>query len=192
MRTVLFVPGFKESIESRDYLKILQAIDAKGYKTKFVAIKWLGNTVFDWVNEFEESYRKYEPEDIVLAGFSYGAIVALLTASRRNPSELWLFSLSARFHEDFPNLDKLTLKTMAKSKRRLKAFKSLYFSDLSSNIKCRTVIFIGEKESENDPALMQRAKEANKRILGSKLIYIPKAPHDISDTNYVAVVKKYI
>lgn len=36
MKTVLFVPGLKEDMESRDYALTIDAIESKGYKVKFV------------------------------------------------------------------------------------------------------------------------------------------------------------
>lgn len=41
MKTVLFVPGFKQDMHNRDYAATLQAITAKGYTSKFVSLTGL-------------------------------------------------------------------------------------------------------------------------------------------------------
>ncbi|OGL25105.1 hypothetical protein A3A68_02240 [Candidatus Saccharibacteria bacterium RIFCSPLOWO2_01_FULL_48_13] len=192
MRTVLFVPGFRENLESRNYRSILNGFEAKGYKVKFVAINWSRNTVSDWVKEFDDMYQKYNPKKTILAGFSYGAIISLVSASKRSPSELWLFSLSARFHEDFPRLKKSTLRIMGKSKRRLEAFNNLRFYDLSKTVDCKTLIFVGEEEAKDDPALLERAKEAHKLIPNNQLILVSGAPHDVSNKKYIVAIEKAI
>ena len=103
MKTVLFVPGYPENLESRDYVSTISSIETAGYVVKFVPIEWARTTIDDWVAELEAEYSKHDPRDTVLAGFSFGAMTAFVAASKRNPSELWLFSLSGYFDEDIKN-----------------------------------------------------------------------------------------
>ncbi len=190
MKTVLLLPGFNEGLHSRDYNKTIKTIESRNYKVKFVAISWLRTTANDWVEQLEKTYKNYKTANTILAGFSYGAVTAFVAASRHNPSELWLFSLSPRFHEDMPNLPKSTINQIGK--RRLAAFNNLIFSTAAKNIKCKTLIFVGGTESKKDPALLKRAKSANKLIVSSTLVSMPDVPHDISDKNYLKAIEQNI
>ncbi len=94
MKTVLFVPDFREDLKTRDYNSLLNMFGRKGYTVKFVPIKWQRTTLTEWVAELEHEYAQLDPANTILAGFSYGAMTALVTASHKLPAELWLFSLS--------------------------------------------------------------------------------------------------
>ena len=100
MKTVLFVLGFPDDINALNYRAMMRAIEMKGYKVKFVPIRWKRTAVDDWVRELEQVYAKCDPADTVLAGFSFGAVTALVAAAHRVPAQLWLFSLSAVFADD--------------------------------------------------------------------------------------------
>ena len=106
MKTVLFVPGFQEDLTTRDYASVLTAITERGYDVKFVPIKWARTTITEWVEELDIEYAKYDPVNTVLAGFSYGSMTAFMSAVKRNPAELWLFSFSPYFSDDMPKLKK--------------------------------------------------------------------------------------
>ena len=192
MKTVLFIPGFKGDLGSTDYhyKNAVQAIKSRGYETKFVSVKWQRTTVEDWLKEFEETYNNYDETKTIIAGFSYGAVPAILAASKRNPSALWLFSISARFREDLPKLPQSTLRRISKS--RLTAFNNLYFTDIARDIKCKTLIFIGGAEADVDPPLLERAKIANKLIKNSKLIFMPDVPHDVGHPSYIKAIQQNI
>jgi predicted alpha/beta hydrolase family esterase len=86
MKTVLFVPGFREDINSRDYKSTLTAIESNGYQVKFIPINWTRTTIEDWTKELDKEYTKHEPAKTILAGFSYGSITAFMAAVNRNPS----------------------------------------------------------------------------------------------------------
>ena len=187
MKTVLFVPGFRESIKSRNYLAVLRKIEGKDYKTKFVEIDWRSTkTVADWVAQLEKEYSKYDSSEVVLAGFSFGAVTAFIAAANRNPSALWLFSLSGAFSEDWPIVEKNDIKIVGK--KRIEGFAPFRFRDLVKKIACPTLLFIGEKEIRLYPSLNNRVNEAHKHIKDSRLIIVPATGHDIADPKYIATV----
>ena len=66
----------------------------------FVPIQWKRTTIIDWEAELNTARKQYRPEDTILAGFSFGSMTALAATSHRNPSELWLFSLSPYFSDN--------------------------------------------------------------------------------------------
>ncbi len=94
MKTVLFAPGNKQDMTTHDYEATLVAINSKGYQTIFVPITWGPTSMNDWLPQFEAEYDKLDPNETILAGFSYGAMIAFAAAAKRQPSELWLMSLA--------------------------------------------------------------------------------------------------
>lgn len=188
MKTVLFIPGYQENLESRDYAATLEAIKSAGYNVTFVPIQWKRTTIVDWVAEFNETFLKYDPMSVIIAGFSFGAMTSLVAAANLNPAGLWLFSLSPYFLEDDirPEWGK------GLGSRRMKEFNKLKFTDLSKKIHCPTLIFVGEAEAKKYPELGIRFENANKQISGSKGIIVPETVHDVTDAKYLKAIKKLI
>jgi len=158
MKTVLFVPGFTEDITTRDYAATIAAINKKGYEVVFVPIQWKRTAIQSWVDELEKIYSKHNAQQTVLAGFSYGAMTAFVAATRQNPSELWLFSLSPYFAEDLEskNMKPTWLKQIGK--RRVADFSKLNFVPLAQSINCKTLLFVGGKEIDKWPIIGERCK----------------------------------
>lgn len=190
MKTVLFVPGFKEDINSRNYQSAVSAIEQKGYIVKFISINWGRTTIEDWLFELNNEYKKYNQKDVILAGFSFGAMTALVTASKNNPYELWLFSLSPYFLQDLPKLKKYWISLIG---LRLKeAFINLNFDEIAKTIECKTLLFYGEIEALKYPILKERVLIANKLISNSKLIVASNCDHDVADCNYIKAITNNI
>jgi len=190
MKTVLFIPGFRESINSRDYKSTIAAIKSKDYKVKFVPINWARTTIKDWTEELNKEYSKHNPNETILAGFSFGSMTAFMAAASNNPSELWLFSLSPCFSDDMPDMKKSSLSNIGH--RRADSFRKLDFNTLAKSIKCRTLIVVGEVEATKYPLINKRSKLAHKLIANNDLVVVKGAGHDISDTNYISAIKEAI
>lgn len=186
MKTVLFVPGFKEGMNTRDYQSTLRAIADKNYGVKFVSINWQRTFLRDWTRELDVVYEKHDPKNTILAGFSFGSLTAFMSATKRNPSELWLFSFSPYFSDDIPKMKKAWLASIGH--RRVDDFKKLHFSDLAPLIRCKTKIFIGEIEAKKYPLLKQRAITAQKLLADSKLFTVPGSDHDVTNKNYIQAI----
>lgn len=190
MKIVLLVPGFKEGLDSRDYTSVIKAIEGKGYQVEFVPINWLRTTVDDWTRQLNTAYEKYDASNTILAGFSFGAMTVFNVACSRQPSELWLYSLSPYFSEDIKFLKPTWLAYIAK--HRKKRFLELKFNILAKNVTCPTKLFIGELEAKKYPSLENRAKDAHARIKGSSLHYATGAGHDISHPSYIKTILENI
>lgn len=192
MKTVLFVPGYQEDLKSRDYASTIKAIRAAGYEVKFVPIKWTRTTIENWVAELEAEYSKHDPGNTILAGFSFGAMTAFVAASKQNPSELWLFSLSGYFKED------VTSKAMKKSwlnnlgHRRVAAFNKLDYKSLASKITCKVLLFTGQIEMDMWPTMKYRTNEAPKHLTNPQLTIIENVGHDVADPIYIAAISRLI
>jgi pimeloyl-ACP methyl ester carboxylesterase len=185
MKTVLFVPGYPEDINSRDYASVMKAIEKQGYKVKFVPIKWKRTTIHDWIQELEKVYSKYDPSETILAGFSYGAMTTFMVATKKNPSQLWLFSLSPYFAEDLKskNMKPTWLKQIGH--RRVTAFNELNFKKLALLIQCKTLLFVGELEVKKWPVIGERVVAAHRLLGNNEFITVKNVGHDVSDKVYI-------
>ncbi len=192
MKTVLFVPGFQEDITSRDYAAAIAAIEGRGHKVVFVPINWFRTTIEDWTRELDAVYMRYEPADTILAGFSFGATTAFISATKREPSELWLFSLSSYFAEDLVSpLQKKSWNTMI-GKRRFETFMKLNFAQLAKMISCKTLLFYGQKELDDWPIMNERAQDARWRLKNSTYVAVPIAGHDVAHEQYIRAIQESI
>lgn len=192
MKTVLFVPGFKEDLNFRDYRSTIKAIEKAGYKVKFIPIQWDRTTIDNWLVELELEYSKHDPKETILAGFSFGAMTAFVAATKQNPSELWLFSLSPYFHEDIHSKDMKKSWLNHIGHRRVTNFDMFDFQSLARTIQCKTLIFAGQIEMDKWPIMKDRATNAQKLIQGSKLIIVDNVGHNVSHKLYIDAIKQVI
>lgn len=190
MKTVLFVPGFREDLKSRNYNSTIDAINNKNYVVQFVPINWQRTVISDWVKELDNVYGKCDPKETILAGFSFGSMTAFMSATKKNPVELWLFSFSPYFSDDMPKMKKSWLNEIGH--RRADAFRELDFNVLAKSIKCKTLILAGEVEISKYPLIGNRSEDARKAIKNSTLVVVPKADHDVTDKNYIYAIEKAI
>lgn len=188
MKTVLFVPGFKENKQSRNYDATMKAIESCGYKVKFVPISWKRTTIVDWIDELDKVYRNFDSVQTILAGFSYGAMTAFMTATKRNPSELWLFSLSPYFAEDLKSKNMRDTWLKGIGKHRVVDFSALSFESLAKSVNCKTLLFAGQLEIDKWPVIGERAKDAHSLLRNNKLVIIPEVGHDVADLKYIEAI----
>jgi hypothetical protein len=186
MKTVLLVPGNKQGMDTHPYDKLIEAIEDVGYKVIFIPVRWKHTTQKDWLAQLEQEYYKLDPENTVLAGFSFGSITVFKEAAKRPPSELWLFSLSPYFAEDLPLLKDKWKEGIGI--KRLNYFTSLRFNDLVKNISSKTLLFAGDKEMEKYPDLAYRFEDAHTKIAGSKFIVAQDVGHDVTNPNYIKAI----
>lgn len=186
IKNVLFVPGGMQYWHTHDYARVVRTIRKKGYKVVFVPINWRRSVLSRQVEQLNKVYEKYDPKNTILAGFSWGAMTALVAASERMSKELWLFSLSDHFREW---VDKTPDRI---NKTRVNEFRKTSLASVAKKISCKTLIWLGEAEAKEFPTMVGTAKQAHRQIKGSKLIIIPKAPHDVTDDNYIKSISENI
>ncbi|HSW66356.1 MAG TPA: alpha/beta hydrolase [Bacillota bacterium] len=187
MKTVLFVPGFMEDYASRDYETLLAGIGAKGYRTQFVPIAWRRTVIDDWVQELHEVYRTHNPKQTVLAGFSFGAMVALMAASQRQPAALWLCSLSPFFAEDMPDLKVTWLHDIGE--RRAARFRKLPFSAIVPKVDCPILLVGGANEVSR---VAERRNQAATAWPHAVACVAPDCAHDVTNAHYRQTLLEHI
>ena len=188
MKSTLFIiPGFRQSIKSDQYKKLSNTLGKK-YNTVLVPITWNRRVMSDYVNEalnFITNYHKTS-ESFDVLGFSFGAMIAFITAPALSPRRLFLCSLSPYFKEDIPIIRNRWKRNIGG--RRVSDFENFNFQKIVPTIKSKTIIFVGSQELIKYPILANRIKFANKFIKNSQLITIDNVGHDIGSEQYQKVI----
>ncbi len=187
MTTVFILSGFNmhPTPESHWYGQLREGLEAKGYRVVPVDISWKRTTPSQYADKFSIIYQKEKSETTIVIGNSFGAVVALLAASRTAPDRLYLCSLSPYFKEDFSEKgERAGLRYFGK--RRLADLRALSAKKLAAAIPAQTKTFVvyGEKEHQSSPALVGRCVETARDILGATVKELPGVPHDMADERY--------
>ncbi len=190
MRHIAYIiPGYGESyLHQRSYKKIAQFFIAKNIEPIFVTIDWHKNNpadFSDYLVQFLQQYKK--PKDCVVTvfGFSFGAMIALLTASKTKADNLVLCSLSPYFSEDIPSLKPAWIKWFRESFSK----NDYSFSTTAAKIESRCLILVGDTEGDE---CMKRARHAKKILKNSTLSIVKDGKHNIYQKEYLAVIEQSI
>ncbi len=194
MAKVAFIlHGYTEHKSSRPaYGAIERAFRAQGYKVHQAKIGWKqgrrSRTFDEIVPDFVSGARKHiaRGDKVALLGFSFGAIVALMSAQELGAKHLLLCSLSPYFKQDLHRIPKSWI--VGVSKRYATAMRKLDFNKYVV-VKAKTILLCGSNEDRMHN-LEHRAHEAHRLIKGSKLIIVPGAKHDIGNPDYLAIIKE--
>ncbi len=181
------IPGFMEQTNSQEYQKIIQYFQEENITVKPIKISWKYNNMSNYIKEFMEQINHKKEDEVILFGFSFGAMITFLSAKNIKPKKIILCSLSPYFKEDL-NFVKKSWKTIVGTKR-INDFKQFSFREISNEIKSKTILLVGEKENK---LVMKRIKEAKTKLKDSQLIIVPGASHNISNKNYLEAIKKVI
>jgi pimeloyl-ACP methyl ester carboxylesterase len=186
-RACLVIPGLGEKPNDRSYLAVRWELEYLGWRVVPVKIDWSRTTLTDWLHQAEKIATKVGPIDIVF-GFSFGAMIALLLASKTKISTIIAASPSPYFRECLASLPPLAEKMLGP--RRMRDFEKYSLTELKKIRSRHVEILVG---SDDFPPLIAMTKKLL-RILPSKaeLTMIPGAPHDLGDERYVTAVKKVL
>lgn len=192
IKIVFIIPGFRHKISQKGYIDLKQKLKKDGYIVVPVAIPWRDSTITDnaehFLKIFEKSLAKFKSfeKEVYLLGFSYGAMIAFLAATKISVTGLILCSLSPFFKEDLPK--KLPKNISVLQEKRYSAFAKLPVAKLAKKIKAKDVMMLyGEKESVR---LIARTKSAFRAIASRKkyLFEIQNTDHNIADTKYISAI----
>ncbi|HLD97814.1 MAG TPA: hypothetical protein VI815_00650 [Candidatus Nanoarchaeia archaeon] len=184
MKILYIIPGFGHSKSNKNYLKISHLFP--NTKSIVININWKNKVFSDYINDTRKQFIHKKSDEVYLLGFSFGAIIALMLASKVKPKKLFLCSISPYFSEDIPKM-----KNSWKSwfgKKRIEDIKKYNFNKITKQIKSNTIILAGDKEGKQ---LLLRSKEANKKIKNSKLIIIINGKHNLFQEEYLNALRNY-
>lgn len=179
------IPGGGESPKRLACRKIAQWFQQAGFKPVPVFIAWKRHTMSEYVAQF---LRQHKPRaNSIMLGFSFGAMISFIAASRVKPKLLLLCSLSPYWAEDLQRLRRSWRNSIGK--RREADLKSISFHRVAKSVRCKTVLFVGNKEGKE---VLHRVKTAHKALKNSILIVIDDAKHDLGQNEYLVAVKQVI
>ena len=187
-KVVYVIPGFHGSVKMKRYQRIIKKFKTSGFRVVPIKITWNYKVMSDYVAEFLGQLVHNNDDEVYVFGFSFGAMIAFITADKIKPIKLILGSLSPFFKEDLPYLKKSWKRYIGK--KRMEDLKNFAFNDLiRKNHQHKTSFLVGEMEDE---AVRRRVNKAHKKFKKAKLIIVKGAKHDVSDDNYRKEIFKVI
>lgn len=189
---VFIIPGFRHKPSLKGYQQIKKILRKEGFTPVPMSIPWKEKTISETTQFFLEKYHKtllkksIHPSHVYFLGFSFGAMVAFLAATKIHVQGLILCSLSPFFKEDLPknlpdNSSYLQLK-------RFTDFSGLKSFTLAKKLKAKKIwMLYGTKESR---PLIRRVTATFKKITTKNkfLLPIPATYHNIADKKYVFAI----
>ncbi len=182
-KTIFIIPGYTEQATQTQYQPLCNFFEENQYLVQKPEITWKYRTMSDYVSYFTDFYVQHKTDYNDVLGFSFGAMIAFISAPQLQPDSLYLCSLSPYFRDDLPGLKKTWLKQIGR--RRVEHFRTLDAKQLGRKIDMPTTIFCGDKE---DKSVMKRCTQTSQEVPNAKLVVVKDAPHDIGHPNYTKTV----
>lgn len=183
------IPGYKQSYKrQKGYNKIAEFFEEKGIKPIHIELDWSAvksGQYKSYSDQFLKKCKKVNGAKVYILGFSFGAVVAFLTAAKIKPDVLILCSLSPYFREDLKTLRSAWLKDWNKNFKN----NDYSFNKIAKNIKTKTYIICGDKEGIE---VEKRAIAAKRLIENSSLFIAKEAKHNVGQKEYLNIIKKVI
>lgn len=186
MKVIYLIPGYGENINSDRYKDVNDTFNIFKFRVCPVNISWKYKTMSDYVEEFLSQIVS-KNTDFDIFGFSFGAMIALISTKHVKPNNLILSSLSPYFKEDLPLLKKSYWSL--NGKKRMADFTNYKFEDISQNNKSNTYVIYGEKE---DKLVQKRSIQANKILKKSNIYPVKRGKHDVQGNEYIKILNKIL
>ncbi len=187
MKVAYIVPGLGQSSRSKPYRELANVFRGNNFQPIPVNISWKYKTMAHYLKQFYQQSQNQPRQETCILGFSFGAMIAFLSAPFVNPQALILCSLSPYFKEDLPRIPQLWKEYVGI--RRITDFKKYSFNAYAKETKSKTFIVVGDKEHS---FTKKRAAEASKKISGSRLITIQRGEHNIAQKEYQKTLEEMI
>jgi pimeloyl-ACP methyl ester carboxylesterase len=181
-KTFFILPGFKEQASDTQYSWLVSYIENSGWHTIEVPITWNQRTLSQNAEDFIKFYDNHKTEQNQILGFSYGAVITLLTAEVLRSDHIYLCSLSPDFKEDIGDMSPWIRKYIGK--RRYEDALTRSATNIARNLSIPTTIFYGEIEGNEYPSLKRRCEETATLAKRAKLIVVPNTSHRIDFLTY--------
>lgn len=185
-KTIFIIPGYRHVPTSKAYREISDILKLEGYEPVLVTIPWKKSTISENTQYFLKTYNNFKTKKNYILGFSFGAMIAFLAATKISVDGLILCSLSPFFQEDLSN-KKVTQRSPIQADR-YEDFSKLHFGTLATKLKAKEIhLLYGSKEAR---VLIKRVNDAFGKITSDeKYIQRVKAvDHNIGDKRYLATI----
>lgn len=161
-----------------------------GFNVVKVPVKWNRSVLTQNAKDFIDFYNKNKGKNNYVLGFSYGSVIALMTANMLHPKKIFLCSLSSDFKEDRITMDKNMVKYIGQ--RRFADTLTRSGRELARNLKISTVVLYGEVEGKQYPQLRKRCEETVRLAKSGKLVVVKGAPHKLDFPSYKEAIEQEI
>lgn len=185
-KTIFIIPGYRHIPTQKAYQSLSEILRTEGYNPILVTIPWKAATISANTQYFLKTYKKLQTGKNYILGFSFGAMIAFLAATKIRVDGLILCSLSPYFKEDLPK-KKFKLRSPIQAER-YEDFSNLHFASLAKKIKAKRIhLLYGSKEAR---VLIKRVTDAYEQIeLEEKHIQrVESADHNIGDKRYLQTI----
>jgi pimeloyl-ACP methyl ester carboxylesterase len=181
------VTGFKQKKDNVQFKWMRPYFTKLGFEVKVFAADWDYHVMSDYVENFKIYYDQNKGDKNYVLGFSFGAMITLLSAKDLSPDRLYLCSLSPYFKEDISKLSKDAEQTIGI--RRKKDFLRQSAKKSAENLTIPTVVFCGEVEGFKFPNLRKRCEQVSELLPKNKLVIVKDSPHKIDHPEYIKAIK---
>lgn len=186
-RTFFIVPGFGMQAKDKAFEWLVSYLETKGFWVVKTPVDWKYKTLSTNTSEFVDFFNENKGEENYVLGFSYGAVITFLSANSISPKKIYLCSLSSDFKEDAGFMKKYVKRYIGK--RRFEDLQTRSGKKYAEDLQVPSVVFYGEKEGKEFPALKLRCEETARLAKGSKLVVINNTQHKIDSPLYIEAVK---
>lgn len=183
---IFIIPGFRQKPTQKVYKQLSSLLKTRGFTPIVVPVDWRQKTISENSEYFLKMYKKIPSSRKYVLGFSYGAMIAFVSATKLPVQGLILCSLSPYFKEDLDNLSRSEYSTLPEL--YYQDFSKLQFNTLSKKIKAKKLFMIfGMKEEL--PLIIRSIDTFHTISAESKyLIAIRNTYHNISDKKYLRAI----
>jgi len=189
-KTFFIVPGFKTQGTSIEYKWIISYLKVKGVRVLKVPVTWQRSTLSDNAKDFEHYFNANKGKENYILGFSFGAVITLLTANILKPNKIFLCSLSPAFNEDLDPKDNSFIRYIGQ--KRFTDLSSYSARLLAKELRVPSVVFYGEQEGNEYSKLKKRCEQTVQLAKNSRLVVVKDAPHQIDFPAYQEAIKNVI
>ncbi len=168
-KIVFIIPGYKHKPSHKAYTHLAKILENEGYQPILVPIPWESTTISENATYFLKEYKKIKAKKKYILGFSFGAMIAFIAATKVRASGVILCSLSPYFKEDV-------------------SFSQLRCATLAKQIKAEQIhLLYGKNEARS---VIRRVSETYRQISVTQkyLIPIKDTEHDIGNRRYLHTI----
>lgn len=189
-KKIFILPGFFSTTGETGYQKIAKEFCKYEFDVIFVDIAWKYNRINDYISQFLESYQRYKGTSNYIFGFSYGALIAYMSAKDHinNIDGLYLASIAPYFKEDLPYIPEGE-KSEIGNRRFDDIEKTLFLEDSEKLLDVNLNVFYGSLEQDFVKRRSLLFKETYPKAIVSE---INGVGHDINNPNYFEYLRKEI